>query len=73
MKLKTKPCQAKRIHHLVRRYCANCDDDNCLLLDDGETHKCVQLNSVYNIYCTYFRDCVLPADKKLHEKILKLN
>lgn len=64
MILKTTEEQAKRVHQLVREQCANyCIDGNCLLMDDGEEHTCVQLLSLYGIYCKYFNNAVLPADK----------
>ena len=72
--LKITPRQAERGNRLVSELCANCDQDgNCVLLDDGEAHRCVQLISVYGIYCNYFKNVVLPADKKLHEEIQKQN
>lgn len=72
--LKITPKQAEKVHRLVRDLCANCDEDgNCILLDDGETHRCVQLISIYGIYCNYFKIAVLPADEKLYEQIRKHN
>jgi hypothetical protein len=72
--LKITPMQAERVNRLVSELCANCDQDgNCVLLDDGEAHRCVQLISVYGIYCNYFKNAVLPADKELHEEIQKQN
>ena len=72
--LKITPKQAERVNRLVSELCANCDQDgNCILLDDGEAHRCVQLISVYGIYCIYFKNAVLPADKELHEEIKKQN
>ena len=72
--LKITPKQAERVNRLVLELCANCDQDgNCILLDDGEAHRCVQLISVYGIYCNYFKNTVLPADKELHEEIQKQN
>lgn len=42
--MKITPKQAERIRRLVKSLCANCDDDgNCILLDNGEAHRCVQL------------------------------
>lgn len=58
---------------LVRNLCCNCIDGNCLLLDDGEEHQCVQLLSLSGIYCNYFRKVVLPADKKLYAEIIRNN
>ena len=72
--LKITPRQAERVNRLVSELCANCDQDgNCILLDDGESHRCVQLISAYGIYCNYFKNAVLPADKELHEEIQKQN
>ena len=72
--LKITPKQAERVNRLVSELCANCDPDgNCVLLDDGEAHRCVQLISVYGIYCNYFKNAVLPADKALYEEIQKQN
>ena len=42
--------QSKRINTLVRKLCCNYVDGNCLLLDDGEEHACVQCISRYGIY-----------------------
>ena len=65
--------QAGRIHRLAEKECANCLHGNCLLLDDGNGHRCVQLISKYGIYCTYFLNTVLPVDKELYEEIMKQN
>lgn len=73
MILKITPKQAERIHRLVKELCANCIDGNCLLLDDGKEHKCVQLISLYGIYCNYFLYAVLPSEKELYEEIQKQN
>lgn len=71
---KVTPRQSAAVHRLVQRLCANCDGDgNCLLLGDGESHRCVQLISVYGIYCDYFKKALLPADKELYEEIQKHN
>ncbi len=71
---KVTPKQSAAVHRLVQRLCANCDGDgSCLLLDDGESHRCVQLISIYGIYCNYFKKAVLPADKELYEEILRQN
>ena len=72
--MKITPRQAEKVNRLVSELCANCDQDgNCVLLDDGEAHRCVQLISVYGIYCNYFKNAVLPTDKELHEEIQKQN
>ena len=72
--MKITPKQAEKVHRLVRELCANCDEDgNCILLDDGEAHRCVQLISFYGIYCNYFKKAVLPTDKELYKQIKKHN
>lgn len=73
MIFKITPKQAERIHRLVKELCANRIDGNCLLLDDGKEHKCVQLISLYGIYCNYFLNAVLPSEKELYEEIQKQN
>ena len=65
--------QSAKVRRLARRECCNCVDGNCLLLDNVEECKCVQLISRYGIYCNYFRKAVLPAEKKLYEEILQQN
>ena len=70
MNLKISPGQAKQVYRLVRDLCCNCVDGNCQLLDDGESHQCVQLISIYKIYCKYFFNAVLPADNELYKKII---
>ena len=65
MLLKITPKQRTKINALVRRSCCNCCKGNCLLLDDGEETKCVQLISRYVIYCNYFLKAVLTAEKEL--------
>ena len=65
--------QSAKVRRLARRECCNCVDGNCLLLDDGEECRCVQLIFRYGIYCNYFRKAVLPAEKELYEEILQQN
>lgn len=62
--------QSKRINALIKKLCCNCDNGNCLLLDDGEEHSCVQLISKSGIFCNYFKNAVLPADKQLYTEIM---
>ena len=72
--LKITSKQADKVHRLVKTCCANCyKDGNCILLDDGEGHSCVQLISIYGIYCNYFKNAVLPSDQELFEQINKQN
>ena len=73
MVLKITPNQRVKINALVRRECCNCYKCHCLLLDDGEETKCVQLISQRGIYCYYFLKAVLPAEKELYTEILQQN
>lgn len=73
MVLKITPKQRVKINALVRRTCCNCRKGICLLPDDGEEAKCVQLISRYGIYCNYFLKAVLPAEKELYAEILRQN
>ena len=73
MILKLNSKQSAKVRRLARRECCNCVDGNCLLLDDGEPCRCVQLISRCGIYCNYFRKAVLPAEKELYEEILQQN
>ena len=65
------PKQSKRTNALVRKLCCNYVDGNCLLLDDGEEHACVQCISRYGIYCNYFKNAVLTADRELFAEIMQ--
>ena len=71
MVIKITPKQSKRINALIRKLCCNYVDGNCLLLDDGEEHACVQCISRYGIYCNYFKNAVLPADRELFAEIMQ--
>ena len=73
MRWKITEAQVEPIRQLVRSGCCNCVDGNCLLLDNGEEQTCVQLICSRGIYCRYFRENVLPADKELYETIIKQN
>ena len=66
------PSQRSRYNRLIRRLCANYDDGNCILLDDGETCVCPQTIS-YSLLCKYFRMAVLPADNKLSADIYRVH
>ena len=71
MVIKITPKQSKRINALIKKLCCNYVDGNCLLLDDGEEHSCVQCISRYEIYCNYFKNAVLPADRELFAEIMQ--
>ena len=62
--------QYRAVKKMTRAACANNDNGNCLLLDDGETCVCVQSIS-YSLCCRYFREAVLPADKQLYAEITR--
>ena len=62
--------QRYRANALIKKLCANYDDGNCLLLDEGEGCVCVQSIS-YSLLCRYFRNAVLPADPALEAEILE--
>lgn len=68
--IKINQSQSKRINSLIKKLCCNCYEGNCLLLDDGEPCRCVQLIKRTTICCNYFLDAVLPVDKKLYEEIM---
>ena len=56
--------QRYRANALIKKLCANYDDGNCLLLDEGEGCVCVQSIS-YSLLCRYFRNAVLPAGAEI--------
>ncbi len=65
------PEQIEQVNALVRSACANRQDGCCLLLDDGDSHPCVQLLSVSGICCRYFLTAVLPTDDELYSQIIR--
>jgi len=73
MPLKLTPRLAKQVDKTVRTTCANYYDGHCLLLDDGDSHPCVQLLTNSRLYCNYLQKNVLPADRELYENIIKYN
>ena len=52
------PRQRQVAVRLIRSICSNFDDGNCLLLDNGEGHVCVQGIS-YSVNCKFFRHILL--------------
>ena len=64
--------QRYRANALIKRLCANYDDGNCLLLDDGEPCVCVQSIS-YSLLCKYFKTAVLPSEPLLEAEIYNSN
>ena len=70
---KIHPSLLRRVNKLVKNRCSCYDGGNCILLDDGDPHKCVQIISCSGIYCNYFKRAVLPSDKELYAQIKKIN
>lgn len=64
------PQQSRKVNALVKKSCCNCDNGNCLLLDDGEMCVCPQLIS-YSLLCKWFRAAVLPEDKELYAELYR--
>jgi len=73
MTLKMTPQQFQKVQVLICRLCCNYDDSYCIALDDGEPCHCIQEISECSIYCNYFKNAVLPADRKLYAEIVKNN
>ena len=72
MVLKLLPSQVQKVRDLARSSCCNCDGSACLLLEGGQ-ETCVQLLSESGVICKYFKDAVLPGDKKLYAEIIRQN
>ena len=64
------PPQKRRASGLIRRECCNCEDGNCLALDDGDTCACPQMIS-FSVCCKWFRWAVLPLDGTLEAEIFR--
>ena len=71
-KLKLNPQLFSEVADLIKTRCCNCYEENCLLLDDGDTHICPQLITPSHIVCRYFLESVLPSDKALLKRITEL-
>ena len=70
--MKITPKQAEKVHRRVRELCANCDEDgNCIRLDDGEAHRCVQLICTATIskmgYCPAIESCINKLKKATNQ------
>ena len=70
MVMKLTPSQMRRVHDQARSSFCNCNGGACLLLEGGQG-LCVQLLSVSGICCKYFRDAVLPGDRRLYAEIIR--
>ena len=73
MVLKITPKQRVKINALVRRTSCNCRKGNCLLLDDGEEAKCVQLISRYGIYSLATSERRIKMIDKAIEELFEAN
>ena len=64
------PAQRKQANALIRRECCNCENGNCIALDDGDAHACPQMIS-FSVCCKWFRWAVLPLDGTLKAEIFR--
>ena len=64
------PAQRKQAVSLIHRECCCCEDGNCMLLDDGDTHTCPQTIS-FSVCCKWFRWSVLPQSGTLEAEIFR--
>jgi hypothetical protein len=68
------PCmneaQFRKAKKLIRKLCANCDDGNCLLLEDGEVCVCPPAHILHVAVCMYFRAAVLPTEAELYAEVM---
>lgn len=61
--------QARKAFSLIRAECCNYESGNCKMLVDDTDSKCKQLKT-RAMYCSWFREAVLPLDKGLEANIL---
>ena len=71
MAIKLTSAQSRRVDRLAKSHCCNYYDGCCLLVDDGDAHDYVQVNSFSSIMCNYFARCVLPNDAQLEAEIMQ--
>lgn len=64
--------QIQKVRSLVKKDCCNYSAGNCVFLDDGFEHPCPQLSSD-GIYCSWFKEAVLPGDTILEAEIVNSN
>ena len=64
------PAQRKQANALIRRECCNCEDGNCIVLDDGDACACPQMIS-FSVCCKWFRWAVLPLAGTLEAEIYR--
>lgn len=68
--IRVTPSRHNKVKTLIRKRCCNCDNGNCLLLDDGyDPCPCPQLIT-RSLLCKWFLNAVLPGDKPLYEEII---
>ena len=64
------PAQRKQANALIRRECCNCEDGDCIALDDGDTCTCPQMIS-FSVCCKWFRWSILPQIGMLEAEIFR--
>ena len=64
------PAQRKQANSLIRRECCNCENGDCIALDDGDAHACPQMIS-FSVCCKWFRWSVLPQIGTLEAEIFR--
>ena len=62
------PDTYRSVNAVIKQYCCNYYDGNCIFLDSGYPCTCPQSIS-YSLLCKWFRDNVLPNDKKLYGEL----
>ena len=60
--------QARKAFALIRAECCNYESGNCKMLADDADSKCKQLKTTI-IFCSWFKEAVLPLDKGLEANI----
>ena len=63
------PDTYRSVNAVIKQYCCNYYDGNCILLDSDYPCTCPQSIS-YSLLCKWFRDNVLPNDRKLYGELL---
>lgn len=62
--------QRKQANAFIRRECCNCENGDCIALDDGDAHACPQMIS-FSVCCKWFRWSVLPQIGTLEAEIFR--
>lgn len=60
----------REVNTLIRNECCNYDNGNCVLLDNGDYHKCPQIASEM-LMCAWFSEAVLPLVPALEVSIAR--